>query len=353
MKRPWHGIRSGFTLIELLVVIAIIAILIALLLPAVQQAREAARRTQCKNNLKQIGLAQHNYHDTHNLFPLTMGWNQTPDERKGNFSDKVALLPFLERSTEFNLRNPNDLPYDGAGWFGSANIVSFGGSLPVFNCPSAQKLHAVNGHNSATHTYAVNMGVMRYNGRGIQGSHNGIGYFAGNGIAQDPSVGFKDIIDGTSNTAAYAEFQHSPGTSGTGNATDTLTRKFQLYDWAADVPTHTQLRDSCLNNARTGNLGAMADNWRQSVKGSSWSWSFIGAGSSYTHTMLPNEPSCHHFYGGTDWGGDNMMSASSMHTGGAQVLLADGSVRFVSENIDKNVWWGLGTRNGGEVPGEF
>ena len=132
MKRL-NKLRPGFTLIELLVVIAIIAILIALLLPAVQQAREAARRTQCKNNLKQIGLAQHNYADVHGLFPLSVGWNFTADERRGNFSDKVAMLPFLERSGEFNLRNPNDFPYEAGGWFGSANIQAFGGSLPVFN----------------------------------------------------------------------------------------------------------------------------------------------------------------------------------------------------------------------------
>jgi prepilin-type processing-associated H-X9-DG protein len=194
---------------------------------------------------------------------------------------------------------------------------------------------------------------MRYNGRGIQGSHNGIGYYCGNGINQDSAVGFRDIIDGTSNTASYAEFVHSPGAAGTGNSTNPLIKKFQIYDWAADLPTHDQLRNSCLANKNTGNLGAMDDTWRQSVKGSSWSWSFIGTGNTYGHTMLPNEPSCQHFYGGTDWGGDTTHAASSMHVGGAQILLADGSVRFVSENIDKNVWWNVGTRNGGEVTGDF
>lgn len=345
--------RHGFTLIELLVVIAIIAILIALLLPAVQQAREAARRTQCKNNLKQIGLAQHNYHDVYNAFPISVGWNRTPDERKGNFSDKVAMLPYLERSAEYNLRNEQLRPYEGGGWHGSENIVAFGGSIPIFNCPSAQKVHAVGGHNGATHTYSVNMGVMRYNGRGTQGSHNGIGYYAGAGITPDLPVGFRDILDGSSNTASYAEFQHSPGAAGTGNTADKFIRKFQLYQWADDVPTHNQLRDSCLAKYQAGDLGNHNDTWRQSLRGSSWSWAFQGTGNAYCHNMLPNEPSCGHYFGGTDWGGDTMQGASSVHTGGAQILLADGSVRFVSENIDKNVWWGVGTRNGSEVLGEF
>lgn len=352
-------VRVGFTLIELLVVIAIIAILIALLLPAVQQAREAARRSQCKNNLKQIGIAQHNYHETYGMFPISMGWAFTPDERKGNFSDKVAMLPFLDRSAEFELRNEQLRPYEQTGWHGSDNILAFGGTLPVFNCPTAPVRHADGRHNQGTHSYAVNMGVMRYQGSGRQGSHNGIGYYAGNltydpaNWPSDPPVRFRDITDGTSNTAAYSEFVNSPGAAGTGNSTNPLIRKYQTYAWGANVPTHSELRDSCLANAAAGNLGQMDDTWRQSVKGSAWAWSFVGTGNAYSHNMLPNEPSCHHFDGGHDWGGDTLMSASSAHSGGVQVLMGDGRVEFVSENIDKNVWWGLGTRNGGETIGDF
>ncbi|MFM7868823.1 MAG: type II secretion system protein, partial [Planctomycetaceae bacterium] len=104
MRRSEIGRVRGFTLIELLVVIAIIAILVALLLPAVQQAREAARRTSCKNNLKQIGIAMHNYHDVHNQFPPSVGWNPGPayrDDIRGAFSDKVYMLPMLERANEY------------------------------------------------------------------------------------------------------------------------------------------------------------------------------------------------------------------------------------------------------------
>jgi prepilin-type N-terminal cleavage/methylation domain-containing protein/prepilin-type processing-associated H-X9-DG protein len=353
MKSKRH-MRVGFTLIELLVVIAIIAILIALLLPAVQQAREAARRTQCKNNLKQLGLAQHNYHDVYNMFPATIGWNNTPDQRKGNFSDKVAMLPYLDRAAEYNLRNENQRPYEPTGWHGNDNILAFGGTIPAFNCPSVPNEHADARHKLTSFTYAVNMGVMRYNGGGRQGSHNGIGYYASSGgITADSSVSFSSLIDGSSNTASYAEFVPSPGNSSTGNTQSPHLKKFQTYQWAANVPTHNELRDSCLSNAASGNLGNSGDTWRQSIKGSAWSWAFIGTGAAYSHNMLPNEPSCHHMFGGTDWGGDTMMAAGSLHTGGAQILLADGSVRFVSENMDTSTWWSLGTRNGSEVLGEF
>lgn len=346
----------GFTLIELLVVIAIIAILIALLLPAVQQAREAARRTQCKNNLKQIGLAQHNYHDVHLSFPMTNGWNQTPgihDARSGAFSDKVAMLPFLERANEYNLAEVGFRPYEPSGWHGSENIAAFGGTLPMFNCPSTPHEHANAAHNRGTHTYAQNMGVMRLNGRGRQGTHNGIGYFAGHGITPDAKVAFANITDGTSNTVSYAEFVPSPGAAGTGGTTSAFVKKYQIYQWADDVPTHAELRASCNANRDAGLLTQMDDTWRQSLKGSAWSWAFIGTGNSYTHTMGVNEASCSVMNGGTDWGGDTMGAAGSRHTGGAQVLMADGSARFVSENIDINTWWALGTRNGGETLGEF
>jgi prepilin-type processing-associated H-X9-DG protein len=194
---------------------------------------------------------------------------------------------------------------------------------------------------------------MRYNGRGRQGTHNGIGYYCGYGIESDPNVGFRDISDGASNTASYAEMVPSPSPANTCPTTDTDMRKYQTYEWAADLPTHNQLRDSCLANANSCNLGRMNDTWRQSVKGASWSWSFIGTGNAYSHNMLPNEPSCHHFDGGTDWGGDTLMSASSRHTGGVQILMGDGAVRFVSDNIDKTIWWGIGSRNGNETVSEF
>ena len=338
--------RSAFTLIELLVVIAIIAILVALLLPAVQQAREAARRTQCKNNLKQIGLAMHNYHDVHNQFPPSIGWNPGPayaNDIVAAFSDKVFMLPYIERANEFSRVRYDQYPY--AHWYRGSN-TELSGRLPVFNCPSQ------NGPNQngadGNFTYAVNNGVQRLstnNGAsaisGWEGNHNGVASYLGNGSNQDAPVGFHNMPDGSSNTAAYAEFAMDlfvPEPYG--------PRTKQIKTWASGN-THVQLRQNCLA------ITSSADNGggRHVMRGAGWSWSFVGAGNVYSHNMNVNETSCHSNEG--DWYGSTMMSASSWHTGGAQICLADGSVKFISENIDYGTWVRLGARNDGQVIGEY
>ena len=339
MKRKPGRTRQAFTLIELLVVIAIIAILIALLLPAVQQAREAARRSSCKNNLKQIGLAQHNYHDTHNVFPVSIAWNQRTNDRQGAFSDKVAMLPFLERNNEYQLTNLQQRPYEGGGWHGGENITAQGGKIPVFNCPSEPN-EADNSGGRGNFTYAVNMGVNRFAGTGFQGRHNGIGWYVGAGGNSDQEVKFRNITDGTSNTATYAEFAIEPG----GNNRQAL--KFRVYNWASGGDPNS-LRQSCLNRQNSNQQGG-----RFGMRGRAWAWSFVGSGAAYTHTMGPNEAACHSFEG--DWMGSTMMSASSHHPGSVHVLFADGKVKGISENISLVIWRAIGTRAGGEtISGDF
>ena len=329
--------RLGFTLIELLVVIAIIAVLIALLLPAVQQAREAARRSQCKNNLKQIGIALHNYHDTLRCFPISVGWGPVYGDTRTTFTDKVFLLPYLDRAPEYNAINWNEQPYSVSGFVMYSTVnTSLSGRLPVFNCPS-QPFQITTGQGNFT--YAINLGVVgTYNGTYYSaGNHNGIASYVGNtggGGSNDQACKIADVTDGTSTTAAYSEFViDNPSLNG----------KYQVYSWASDGGSPQATRASCL--AQTGLSG------RNPERGASYSWSFVGEGANYTHTMNPNDKACHSFAG--DWLGDSMMSASSMHVGGVHTLMADGAVRFVSSNINHATWVAIGTRNGGEVVGDF
>ncbi len=341
--------KLGFTLIELLVVIAIIAILIALLLPAVQQAREAASRTQCKNNLKQIGLAMHNYHDNYNMFPISMSWGRTPTngdwDRRQAFSDKVYMLPYLDQAPMFTNTNFNDFPWNP--WNTGSNIDQ-SIRLPVFNCPSNGFINA-NGANG-NFNYAINVGVLNYsrNGTIISGqnvrNHNGIAHYTNWPGESANAVNIATITDGTSNTVAYSEFGMAPC-----DPTDTGNKTMQMHTWVQPAgANHIVLRENCLNNtAHVGDCG------RHNLRGSSWASSFIGYGGSYSHNMNPNEKPCFEAEGHSDWRGSTMMSASSYHTGGVQVTMADGAVRFVSDNIDNNTWTALGTRNGREVIGEF
>jgi len=341
MRHSWK--RRAFTLIELLVVIAIIAILVALLLPAVQQAREAARRTSCKNNLKQIGIAMHNYHDVHNQFPPSVGWNPGPayrDDIRGAFSDKVYMLPMLERANEFSRIRYDQLPY--AHWWRGDN-TGLSGRLPVFNCPSNANPN-MNGPDG-NFTYAINNGVQNYSGSGTnrisgwEGRHNGAASYLGH--VSNPPVNFQAITDGSSNTAAYSEF-----------AMDTFRpepypqKSFQVKTWAGGN-NHRELRQSCLATTASADNGG----GRHAMRGAGWAWSFVGQGSVYSHNMNPNETAC--FSNEGDWFGSSMMSASSWHTGGAQICLCDGSVKFISENIDFETWVKIGVRNDGQVVGEF
>lgn len=342
--RKRSSARPAFTLIELLVVIAIIAILIALLLPAVQQAREAARRSQCKNNLKQIALACHNYHDVAGVFPISVGWNGPKGNRHGAFSDKVYLLPYLDRGPEYQLLDENVAPWEPRGWHGAENIQATSGTLPVFNCPSNPE-PAIGGRTS--HTYAINNGVIhgQRSSKGLSwggGRPNGLACYVGSNwdIENNIPINFAKIPDGSSNTALYAEFLPLQ-TADIGNSDRNTTA---LHGWVGDHNmTPAELRDACLNATNVEN-----DGWRRTARGTAWAWSFVGVGSSYSHTMNPNEKPCFLFNNGGDWFGDTLQGASSAHTGGVQIAMGDGRVEFVSENIDHGIWMAIGTRNGGE-----
>ncbi len=310
MKTVHPARRSAFTLIELLVVIAIIAILIALLLPAVQQAREAARRSQCKNNLKQIGLALHNYHDTHRVFPP--GHVLIPNGT--SFSEQLTwpafIWPQMEQTALYEKINFPDPRWGEAGDAQQQELL--GTVLPVFQCPSdgdSRFDHAYRSRNN----YVSNTGIGALR-KEMPASHNtGIFY-------QNSSVRMRDLTDGTSNTMGVSEIIKVRGTG----------RGRYRGVWNYPEGSHYQ-------HDRTPNT-SIADNLRNSMCES-------------TDTEDPDAPCVGSYTAHSDRA--IIMSARSRHAGGVHGLMMDGAVRFVGESISLITWQALGTPNGNEVIGEF
>ncbi len=362
--------RTGFTLIELLVVIAIIAILIALLLPAVQQAREAARRTQCRNNLKQLTLAIHNYHDVYSRTPLHMhraAHDYGGNGDSGNLSWYFGLLPFVEEANAYNFL-PSSITGAGYSWTGIVN-----GSTPLgqmarvqmgtFLCPSESETNA-NVPGLANFSYVANAGPPRHlalpnagvstRSRGFI-SHSRMSP-AGPGTANcsgtllagsNNSVRFRDITDGLSNTAAISE---SLVNDGGGNHRD--KRRNLHYTGSGMIQTpgasiRDVVRDGLANHVNWSS-------WSQ-YKGLNWLYTSSWEKHLYNHVFPPNTISIPGY--NTDWfrcsEADGAITPSSNHVGGVQISLADGSVRFISDSIDIDTWWALGTRGDGENISDF
>jgi prepilin-type N-terminal cleavage/methylation domain-containing protein len=291
----------GFTLIELLVVIAIIAILIALLLPAVQQAREAARRTQCKNNLKQLGIAMHNYHDVHNKFPV------------GQYSCcwgtwMVAILPYIEQAQLFSLyqnSGGNDATGPRYGAAPNSTLVT-NRRLSALSCPSDKESRPFG--NLTSHNYVVNFGNTSLG----QGTVNGVA-FSGAPFANLSAFGFRDVVDGTSTTLLMAEVLQGEGSD---------LRGFSWWGDASQFSTYLTPNSNLPDRI-------------------------------YTAFYCNDQPGKNLPCAVATSTAPTMFAARSNHKGGVQVVLCDGSSRFISENIDLNTWRSLGTARGQEVLGEF
>lgn len=307
------SVRSrGFTLIELLVVIAIIAVLIALLLPAVQQAREAARRTQCKNNLKNIGLALHNYHDSSNVFPYAWGSNEE--------LWSAMILPQLDQSGLYNT-----LQWVYPGGSQPVNMAACAQVMTVFRCPSmAQPVHenynGIVGRVPASYRVVADSLASSDDASTRPAGYNTAVYLSLeqvplNGIMYGCSrTGIRDVIDGTSNTLMVGESYTD---------IDYIKDNQGMDYWACFAP--------------------QIDNWKPGAKtGTEYS---EAAGSTVVGINARLNPAIS--------GVLMEMSFGSYHIGGAHFGLADGSVRFLSENMDLQLYQSLATVKGGEKVGEF
>jgi prepilin-type N-terminal cleavage/methylation domain-containing protein len=349
MTRP-KALR-GFTLIELLVVIAIIAILVALLLPAVQQAREAARRTQCKNNLKQLGIALHNYHDVFGQFPPTIfataGPIQWSDSSKG--SHLVRLLPYLEQANvfqalDFNLMGP--FGGDAATKLNSnLNMEALRRSypngafikdlaLPVLMCPSDSAPKNIgysygrSGETAAAKTnYVMSMGNQR--------------------MDTSPWTGctpYQDHIMNTNSHWGHGNTDNPSWVSGIISRFNWAASLQQITDGTSNVIAAGEIRPNCGDHTNNGWLHFNAT-WVATTAPINFPINC------YNEAPIPtpsNPPACNAV---DNW--TTSQGFKSMHTGGAQFVLCDGSVRFISQNIDYRTYQRLGDRRDGQVIGDY
>ena len=339
----------GFTLIELLVVIAIIGVLIALLLPAVQAAREAARRAQCINNLKQMGLALHNYHDSTSSLPWGAGpWGAS------DWSMHVMLLPFIEQGPLYNATN-----FAAGMAFNGANVATWQAVISGYQCPSdPDRLTWADGHLNY-HGNAGSAPNSFYGGGGGSpqvGQYAGVFQFVGldtNGNPSGPGpqsrtvIGFRDILDGLSQTAGVSE--RVKGVGQPNNQQNDVTTPSSTVvngtDPGSNDTSPQTFYATCKAAGDVNHGGTIFGNG--DAAGGRW-WLGYAQDSRYNHVMTPNSWSCA-YNGAAGQAGFGAFTASSRHAGTVNVLFCDGSTRNIKSSVQPNVWWALGTKAGAET----
>jgi prepilin-type N-terminal cleavage/methylation domain-containing protein len=365
--------KQGFTLVELLVILAIIGVLVGLLLPAVQAAREAARRMQCGNNQKQLGLAILNYEATFKTMPVTISGHGSPGNPRsggGLYSWLAMILPQVEQgslfqridfsvpmTSSFASRSPNyyKLEIDA----NHRNAEAAAARIATFLCPSDPWVQTpyAGSATPAPGSYAGNLGWPRRT-TGIQNQDpelmqaNGAMPIA-NPADSDPTwyvprLSFRHFSDGSSNTAMVSERMINSLVPSVGAFGSTMPRGPET------------VMSYCGGGGASRSLPGwvryctgvtVADPLYSAPHGKAWISGLTMAANLYMHVTLPNTRNCH-VYGGES-NGNNMVSASSMHGGGLLVTFADGHTTFLSNGIDRNVWWALGSRNGADAVGDL
>ena len=328
----------GFTLIELLVVIAIIAVLIALLLPAVQAAREAARRAQCSNNLKQMGIAVHNYHSACNSLP----WGSFYAGGWSDVSPLVMLLPHMEQTQIYNAINFS-LYFSSVGMAnpgGAIQTTAWRATIATFQCPSDTDRLT----NAECHTnYMANTGSDASSINNLNALSGPFQPQVNRGTGQyNRPASFASITDGLSNTALFSEVVKGIGTSNNAQL-DSLKPSGTASVMTGGGSGGGSLNDFNLCQAKPPTTLAAAAGGTPTG-----SWYFVAQPSMslYCHVMPPNMWSCV-YTAMRDY--DASVTASSRHPGVVNVLMGDGGVKVIKSSVARDVWWAVGTKSNGEV----
>ena len=341
--------RRGFTLIELLVVIAIIGVLIALLLPAVQAAREAARRAQCTNNLKQIGLALHNYHSVNGTFPLgsIKAQQNLGSYASYRWSVHAQILPNIEQSALYNAINFSWCPCS-SGTASSINSTARFTWVNSFLCPS-DAMAGSSGRNYSNSYYGCIGDTMTYGGTRTTGIFASADNYPKTPIRH---YNIASVTDGTSNTIAFSE-----GLVGGANWSPQMLRNTinksgivkYLFDAKVSLPTTKKYLANCNATAAQQMISPPGG---YNDKGDYWAWGYVGH--TLFNTVVPPNSTQYRWAGcgphaSNTATGLYINNATSNHPGGCNFLFADGSVHFIKSSINMITYMSLGTRANGEV----